>query len=125
MTTMHAGHSPRLVPFALTADDVAAHHWLEALEEAGIPAELHIEDGSRLVTGSSVFPTGQIFANAIYIAPDCRDRAAAVLIDLGWDGRQLGGGRPTGRPRKDWLVAGGAVGVALLGLTLTVALRGL
>lgn len=124
MTTMHAGHSPRLVPFALTADDVAAHRWLEALEEAGIPAELHIEDGTRLATGSSMFPTGQVFVTAIYIAPDCRERAATVLIDLGWDGRQLGGGRPA-RPLKDWLVAGGAVGVALLGLSLTVVLRGL
>lgn len=124
MTLMHAGHSPRLVPFALTADDVAAHRWLEALEEADIPAELHIEDGTRLATGSSIFPTGQVFATAIYIAPDCRERAATVLIDLGWDGRQLGA-RHRARPPRDWFVAGVAVGVSLLGLVLVIVLRGL
>ncbi len=123
MTAMHARRPPRLVPFALTDDDDAARRWLEALEEADIPAELHIEDGTRLATGSSMFPTGRIFATAIYIAPECREQAAALLIDLGWDGRQLGGGH-RGRSLDDRLVLAGALGVALLILMLALLLRG-
>jgi len=123
MTAMHERRSPRLVPFALTGDDAAAQRWLEALDEAGIPAQVHIEDGTRLATGSSMFPTGRIFATAIYIAPECREQAAALLIDLGWDGRQLGGAR-RGRSLDQRVVVGGAVGVSLLGLVLALLLRG-
>jgi hypothetical protein len=124
MATMHTRRSPRLVPFALTADDEAAHRWLDALHDAGIPAELHIEDGTRLATGSSVFPTGRIFATAIYIAPQYRDRAAALLIDLGWDGKQRGAGQRR-RSRDQLLIVAGAVGMSLLGLVLAIVLRGL
>lgn len=124
MATMHTRRSPRLVPFAITADDDAAHRWIDALHEAGIPAELHIEDGTRLATGSSVFPTGRIFASAVYIAPEHRDRAAALLIDLGWDGRQQGASHR--RPSRDQLlVVVGAVGMTLVGLGMAVVLRGL
>ena len=124
MATMPTRRSSRLVPFALTADEDAAHRWLTVLDEAGIPAQLHIEDGTRLASGSSMFPTGRIFATAVYIAPECRDRAAALLIDLGWDGRQLGGSHRAlhmdGR-----LVAGAVIGISLLGLGLALLLRGL
>ena len=125
MATMHTRHSQRLAPFALTSDEDAAHRWLDALQVAGIPAELHIEDATRLATGSSMFPTGRIFASAVYIAPEYRDRAAALLIDLGWDGRQLGAGQ-RGRVRNERLLAGVvAVGLALLGLGFAFLLRGM
>ncbi len=84
--------SSELVPFALTLDDEAAERWHEALTTAGIDAELRIEDGRALNSGSSVFPTGPIFATALYIAASERERAASVLIDHGWDGRQIGAG---------------------------------
>ena len=124
MTAMHARRPSSLIPFALTFDDAAAQHWLEALERAGIPAEIHIEDGTRLAAGSSMFPTGRIFASAIYIASDSRERAAALLIDLGWDGRQLGGGH-RGRSLDERIVAGAAIGLSLLGLGLVLLLRGM
>lgn len=121
MTAMPARHPHRLVPFAMTSDDASAARWVAALEEAGIPAQIHIEDGSRLASGSSMFPTGPSFASAIYIAPDCRERAAALLIDLGWDGRQLGSQHPSHAVDGRALVSG-AIGVTFLALALVVVL---
>jgi len=111
-----------MMPFAMTDDDEAAHRWLQALHRAGIPAELHIEDGAVLATGSSVFPTGRIFASAIYIAPECREQAAVVLIDLGWDGRQLSGG-PRRRSVNERAAAVAVAAVGLLSLAVVLALR--
>lgn len=91
-----AAPSSELVPFALTLDDEAAERWVEALGHAGIEAELRIEDGRALNSGSSVFPTGPIFATALYVAAGQREQAASVLIDHGWDGRQLGAGHRRG-----------------------------
>lgn len=91
-----AAPSSELVPFALTLDDEAAERWVEALGHAGIEAELRIEDGRALNSGSSVFPTGPIFATALYVAAGQREQAAAVLIDHGWNGRQLGAGHRRG-----------------------------
>ena len=122
MTAMHARRSPRLVPFALTADDASAERWLAALKEAGIPAQIHIEDGTRLASGSSMFPTGPVFASAIYVAPECRDQAAKLLIDLGWDGRQLGAAHQEHALEQRVLV-GGAVSVSLIGLVVVLLLR--
>ncbi|MBX7110851.1 MAG: hypothetical protein K1X87_03255 [Dehalococcoidia bacterium] len=112
MASMPAASS-ELVPFALTLDDEAAERWAAALEREGIEAELRIEDGRALNSGSSVFPTGPIFATALYVPASQRERAAAVLIDLGWDGRQLGAGHRRGLgDRRTALM--GAVLMALL-----------
>jgi hypothetical protein len=115
------------MPFAMTDDDDVAHRWLEALEAADIPAELHIEDGTVLATGSSVFPTGRIFASAIYIPPESREQAAALLIDLGWDGRQLGGGEHRGRGRsfEAAVIAAAVIAAGVLSVAILVALRGM
>lgn len=113
MASMPAASSSELVPFALTLDDEAAERWAAALGREGIDAELRIEDGRALNSGSSVFPTGPIFATALYVPVSERERAASVLIDLGWDGRQLGAGRRPGlSERRTALV--GAVLMALL-----------
>jgi len=112
MASMPAASS-ELVPFALTLDDEAAERWAAALEREGIEAELRIEDGRALNSGSSVFPTGPIFATALYVPASERERAASVLIDHGWDGRQLGAGHRRGLPDGRTTLLG-AVLMALL-----------
>jgi hypothetical protein len=115
------------MPFAMTDDDDVAHRWLDALSEAGIPAELHIEDGTVLASGSSVFPTGRIFASAIYIPPESREQAAALLIDLGWDGRQLGGAAhgPRSRSFEALVIAAAVAAAGVLSIAVLLALRGI
>ncbi len=81
-----------MVPLAFTEDEAAARRWLASLESAGIPAELRIEDARRMGTSSSVLPLGPVYATALYVAAERRTDAAAVLIDLGWDGRHVSGG---------------------------------
>lgn len=116
---MPASTPSDLVPFALTTDDEAAERWFQALRHAGIDSELRIEDGRQLNTGSSVFPTGPIFATALYVAASERDRAASVLIDHGWDGRQIGAGRRQGRANRRTALAG-ALAMVLLLLLVTL-----
>lgn len=108
-----------LVPLALTSDDAAATRWIEALQREGIDAELRIEDGLRLNSGSSVFPTGPLFATALFVPADERERAASVLIDHGWDGRQIGAGHRRSLSDRRTALAG-AVLMVLLVLLVTL-----
>lgn len=79
-----------MVPLAVTEDEAAARRWLAGLEAATIRARVRIEDTRRMGTGSSMLPMGPVFATALYVPEDRRFEAARVLIDLGWDGRQVG-----------------------------------
>lgn len=113
------------VPLAVTDDEMTARSWVAALDAAGIPVELRIEDARRLGTTSTMFPFGPVFATALYVDRDRRADAAAVLIDLGWDGRHLAGSlRATSIPTH--AVLGSVVAVTLSGLALaaSVLIRG-
>ena len=102
------------------ADADVAGERRDALVEAGIDAELHIEDAARFSPTSSVYPSGSPFVYALFVPQ--HERAAAALIDAGWDGRRsaFGGGRiplePTFLLRGALvaLLAGAAVMVLLL-----------
>ena len=120
MTTQRVFRPSRMVPLAFTEDEGAARQWLASLDAAGIPAELRIEDARRMGTSSSVLPLGPVYATALYVAPDQRIDAAAVLIDLGWDGRHVSDGlhRRT-LPLK--ALIGGAVAALLAALAVAVA----
>jgi hypothetical protein len=124
MTVIHVRRPSRLVPLALTGDDEAAHRWLEALEAAGIPAELHIEDGTRLVSGSSIFPTGQVFATSLHVAADHLDQAAALLIDMGWDGKRVGSAAGARTFDSRFMISAAVVAATLLGVIVTLLVRG-
>lgn len=111
--------SSDLVPFALTLDNEAAERWAAALQREGVEAELRIEDGRALNSGSSVFPTGPIFATALYVPVSERERAASVLIDLGWDGKQVGAGHRRGLPDRSTTLLG-VVAMALVVVLLAL-----
>ena len=74
---------------------------------------------------SSVLPLGPVFATTLYVAAERRTQAAAVLIDLGWDGRHIGAGvgeRPISRSA---LIGGGvAAAVGAVALIVAILLRG-
>lgn len=76
-----------LVLLTAQRDGDLAGEWLDALLDAGIDAELHIEDAARFNLTSSAYPVGVPFVYALFVPRPDRDRAADVLIDLGWDGR--------------------------------------
>lgn len=105
----------------MTDDAAMARRWLTALEAAAVPVELRIEDARRLGTTSSVLPFGPVFATALYVAADRRADAAAVLIDLGWDGHRVGGGL-RGRALPVHALIGSAVAAMLSGLALAAAM---
>ena len=92
--TLEAEPGPDAAPASrglilLTAqrDGDLAGEWLDALLDAGIDAELHIEDAARFNLTSSAYPVGVPFVYALFVPRADRDRAADVLIDHGWDGR--------------------------------------
>ena len=111
-----------LVLLTVEADADVAGERRDALVEAGIDAELHIEDGASFSPTSSVYPTGSPFVYVLFVPRAQREEAAATLIDAGWDGRRsaFAGGRPhvgAGFALRGALVAllaGAAVVVALL-----------
>lgn len=115
-----------MIPLATTDDEPAARRWLVALEAAEIPAELRIEDARRMGNSSSVLPPlGPVFVTTLYVAADRRARAAAVLIDLGWDGRQIGAGVGTRSIPRSSLIGGGiAAAVGAAALIAAILLRG-
>lgn len=78
---------------AVARDAETAELWRESLEAFQIGAEIRIGDAAHLTTRSSVIigansPAGDmLFAYPIFVPAEQRERAAAVLIDNGWDGR--------------------------------------
>ncbi|MFA7296205.1 MAG: hypothetical protein WC211_03335 [Dehalococcoidia bacterium] len=125
MATQPAFRPTRMIPLATTDDESAARRWLGALEAVEIPAELRIEDARRMGNSSSVLPLGPVFATTLYVAAERRTQAAAVLIDLGWDGRQIGAGvgeRPI--PRSSLIGGGVAAAVGAVALIVAILLRG-
>lgn len=122
---MTAQQTHRFVPLAITDDEAMARRWVAALDAAGIPAELRIEDARRLGTTSPMLPFGPVFATALYVGAGRRSDAAAVLIDLGWDGRRLAGGLGSVSLPAHALL-GSVVAVTLSGLALaaSVIIRG-
>lgn len=125
MATQPAFRPTRMIPLATTDDESAARGWLGALEAAEIAAELRIEDARRMGNSSSVLPLGPVFATTLYVAAERRTQAAAVLIDLGWDGRQVGAGvgeRPI--PRSSLIGGGIAAAVGAAALVIAILLLG-
>lgn len=112
----------RFVPLAITDDEVMARRWVEALDAAGVPVELRIEDSRRLGTTSSMLPFGPVFATALYVAADRRDDAAAVLIDFGWDGRRVGRGLNSSGLLPSQALVGSVVAATLSGLALVASI---
>ena len=108
-----------LAPIAAHPDAEVAGAWRDALIAAGVTAELHIEDAARFNLAASPWPTGAPFAYVLHAPRADRARAAAALIDAGWDGRAMprGGARRAGR--------GGRRAAALLALGAALALAAL
>jgi len=69
-----------------------AERWADALDDAGIDVFIEITD-AREAWGSSPL-VGVLgarpmeFVHALTIHPEDRERALAVLVDAGWDGRE-------------------------------------
>ena len=83
-----AGPAARgLVLLTVQRDGDRAGDWHEALLEADIDAELHIEDAAIFNLTSTAYPTGAPFVYALWVPRADGPRAADTLIDLGWDGR--------------------------------------
>lgn len=117
-----------LVLLTVQREGDLAGAWHEALLATDIDAELHIRDAASFSPTSSVYPTGAPFVYALFVAQADRERAANLLIDLGWDGRGIGG---TGRRRGGRASAGGALrnavlvaGASLALVMALIALRG-
>ena len=92
--TLDADTGPLADPAArglilLTAqrDGDRAGEWLDALLDAGVDAELHIEDAARFNLTSTAYPVGAPFVYALFVPRADRARAAEALIEAGWDGR--------------------------------------
>ena len=76
-----------LILLTVQRDGDRAGEWHGALLDAGIDAELHIEDAAIFNLTSSAYPTGAPFVYALWVPRADGRRAADTLIDLGWDGR--------------------------------------
>lgn len=111
-----------MVLLTVLRDEDTAQHWRDALEEAGIVAELTIEDGSYLSPTSSMYPTRMHFVFPLRVPADQRRPAAELLIDLGWDG----GGGERGNHLDPRTVLRGALlaGLGVLAFAVLVAVRG-
>lgn len=75
---------------AATRDPDMADRWREAVEAAGVPVEVHIEDPREALPGTAGVPDfvlGSGFAYGVWVSPDDRVAAGRALIDAGWDGR--------------------------------------
>jgi len=96
--------------------------WHDALLEADIDAELHIEDAARFNLTSSAYPVGVPFVYTLFVPRAERDQAADVLIELGWDGRgspRAGAMRTSGRHLRNVLIVA-AVSLALVAVLVFV-----
>jgi hypothetical protein len=109
-----------LVLLTAQRDGDVAGEWHDALLRAGLEAELHIRDAASFNLTSTVYPTGAPFVYVLFVAKDDRERAANVLIDLGWDGRGVHRDGAMRVPQGGAL-RGALVAIAV-GLALAVAL---
>ena len=79
---------------AVARDGETAARWASALEDAGLEADVRIDDAVALTKGSSMWPIvspggggHQLFAYPLFVPRGEREAAASVLVDQGWDGR--------------------------------------
>lgn len=111
-----------LILLTAQRDGDLAGGWLDALLDAGVDAELHIEDAARFNLTSSAYPVGVPFVYALFVPRVYRDRAADVLIDLGWDGRgspRASAMRASGRHLRNVLLVA-ALSLALVAVVILV-----
>jgi hypothetical protein len=78
------------VRLTVAREAAIAERWRDALEAAGIEANLQIDDAAYALPGRSplvgIGVSPMTFVYPISVPLSDRDRAAAVLIDHGWDG---------------------------------------
>lgn len=78
------------VRLTVAREAAIAERWRDALEAAGIEANLEIDDAAYALPGRSplvgIGVSPMTFVYPISVPLPDRDRAAAVLIDHGWDG---------------------------------------
>src|SRR5687768_4700258 len=96
--------SSRRIRLAVLRDPREAERLQAGLESAGITAFVEIDDVQHALPGGTLIPGvtaggSSMFAYPLVIHAADRDRAAAVLIDLGWDGRSAGRRRVERSPR--------------------------
>ncbi len=111
-----------LILLTAQRDGDLAGEWLDALLDAGIEAELHIEDAARFNLTSSAYPVGVPFVYALFVPRADRDRAADVLIDHGWDGRgspRASAMRTSGRHLRNVLLVA-ALSLAMVAVVILV-----
>lgn len=117
-------------PFLVTSSPERAEEWARVLNEAGVDALVAITDAQTGDPGRSPL-IGAIgsrpseFVQLILIPPAERERAAAALLEAGWDGREgLRGGRG---PSQSTPVATRRLTFAILGtvgaILVVIALR--
>ncbi len=90
------------VRLTVVRESSIAERWRDALEDAGIEAVVEIDDAAYALPGRSplvgigVQPIAFVYPISVPRAD--RERAAAVLIDHGWDGGREGHLRGTSAP---------------------------
>ena len=112
-----------LVLLTVQQDADVAGSWRDALVEANVDVELHIEDGASFSATSSLYPThgtSTPWVYALFVPRADRERAAGALINHGWDGR-------SGTMANRWRIGHafalrGALISILAGATVVVAL---
>jgi hypothetical protein len=116
--------APRRVRLLMTANPDRAQTWARALDAAGIDVLVEIQDaqlaqpgGSPLVGILGARPLE--FINVLTVEAADRERALAVLVDTGWDGRE----GLTYRPKTSSRGLITATAATLGGIALFIALR--
>lgn len=88
-----------LVRLTVVRDPVLAERWRDALEAAGIDAVVEMDDAALALPGRSplvgIGATPFTLVYPLSVPRSDRDRAAAVLIDAGWNGSREGDRRAT------------------------------
>jgi hypothetical protein len=115
------------VRLTVTREPALAERWRDALEAAGIEAFVEIDDASRALPGRSALvgigAQPLAFVYPVSVPAEDRERAAAVLIDHGWDGGIEGGVRSQPMsPRSSLRAALLAVGAGVLVLIWRLAM---
>lgn len=124
-----ARHTTRWVPLGVARDGDTASQWAAALDAAGLDAEVRIGDAVALARGSSSWPTAApgghcLFAYRLFVPHEQRREAAAMLVDLGWDGRYGAVGEAAGRPGDGLALRGALIATAAGALVALLVLRG-